>query len=68
MSKRERIFSVERGEEGEVVVRFRLPEVLPKHAREHFRAAGKELVLGLRSLARAVEEEKKSPPTRIDIE
>lgn len=68
MSKMEKILSVERTEAGEFVIRFRLPQVLPRDAREHFRTAAKELYLGLRSLVKAVGEEKKSPPTRIDIE
>ena len=74
---KERIFSVERGPDGEVVFSFKQPKFeFTFTAREHLRAASKETLLAFRSLIddaiSAIEgkEEKKSKkkPTKIEVE
>lgn len=45
-----RVLTVERKDE-EVVLRFKVPEILPSSTREHSRAATRETLLALRDLA-----------------
>ncbi|MCS7207603.1 MAG: hypothetical protein NZ951_06720 [Dehalococcoidia bacterium] len=56
----ERLVEVQLGPGGEVWVRFRtrrLREMVPPQSRAHWRAAGREFLLGLRALLdRAIEE------------
>ena len=59
---------------GEFVLRFKppLPEILPKEARGHIKAARKETLLTLRSLIDAaigqMEEAEKKRQTKIEVE
>ena len=73
----ERIFSVESGEEGELILRFRRPSavLLSAEAKGHLSSSAKEMMLGLRSFLDASikvmeEREKKGrkPKTKIEVE
>lgn len=70
----ERIFEYEYRPGEELVLRLRPPkiQILPPEAREHFRAARRELLLALRSLLDSAIEalekrEKKGPKARTKI-
>ena len=71
----EKIFEIERQPGGEVVLRFKVPELsfVSEATRGHFRMAHKEMLLALRSLLdraieRAEEAEKTKAKKRTKIE
>ena len=73
----ESIFEVERVSEEEVIMRLKTKKLrlLPTASREHVRAAGRELLLALRSLVdigieslEQREETKRKKKTRIEVE
>lgn len=44
------MLKIERGPEGEIVIRLRPPKILPAATKEHLWAVGKEILLAGRSL------------------
>jgi hypothetical protein len=67
------IFSIERGAEDELLLRFKpvVPRVLPATAKTHLRIAGKEGLLVFRSLIdeaiSAIEREEKKQEGRVEV-
>ena len=70
----ETVFSIERGPEDELIVRFKLKTLplLPTPVRDHLRAARKDILLAVRRLAdealTAMEREEKPKKKKVNIE